>query len=189
MSISVNELRQGVVFLQDGKYYEVESFGRHKMARGKGVVKVGAYDLETGNLRELTFKSGESVKEVEAQKYNLEFVYYDERKNQIILHQPETGQRLKPEAGIINPDKIKYLSEGAKVVVTEVQGKIVDIQIPPTVELKVTMAPPGDKGDTAGSATKEVTLETGLKIKTPLFIKKGDLIKVNTESGEYRGRV
>ena len=89
----------------------------------------------------------------------------------------------------MNHEDLRCLRDGTRVMVTEVEGEIVSVEIPPTVELKVTMAPPGDKGDTAGNASKKVELETGRKVDVPLFVEKGDVVELNTRTGEYRGRV
>lgn len=188
--ISVNALRQGVVFKDGGRFYQVLTFRRHKMARGKGVIKVEVRDLESGSVRELTFKSGATVEEVEAHCFALEFVYHDERRHQVVLSNPETKERFRVEdSRFLNEEAINYLSGGTQVTVTEVGGEILSVEIPSVVRLRVKTAPPGEKGDTAGSASKVVELETGLKVSVPLFVQSGDLIEINTKSGKYKGRV
>ncbi len=193
--ISVNDLRQGVVFREHGKLYEVLEFSRHKKARGRGIVNVRVRDLETGNVRELTFKSSNSVEELIARKHNLRFVYYDKREDLVVVQgdvQAGLGaksHRQKIASSIVGQDSLKYLSEGTELVVTEVDDRIVTMELPPTVNLSVTSAPPADKGDTATGGSKPVEVETGAKINVPLFIRAGDVVRVNTRNGQYVGRL
>jgi len=188
--LSVNELRQGVIFEHDGKIYQVEAFDRHKMGRGQGVVNVTARELKTQSLRELTFKSGDTFTEADVNSQKLRFVYSDERRQKAIFTDPETEKRQELDQSVIGTDNIRYLTEGIEIsALIDADHQILSITLPKKVELKVTDAPPNEKGNTASGGTKPVTTETGLTVQTPFFIATGDTIVVNTESGEYVERV
>lgn len=189
--IDVNDLRQNVIFTYEGSLYQVLEFRRHKMARQKGMVNVKVRNIETSNVQEFSFRSGDSVEEADVLRTQLEFIYYDDRKSQIVLSDPETKKRLTVDADIMTEDQIGYLREGVAffALMAESGDTVYSIELPNTVDLTVTQAPPAEKGNTASGGTKPVTVETGKVINTPFFIKNGDVIKVNTQTGEYVERV
>lgn len=189
--LSVNELRQGVLFETDGRVYQVTKFTRHKMARAKGVVNVTARDVQGGNIKEFSFRSGDSVPEAEVIHQALHFIYHDVRNQQLVFSDPETNKRILVEQGVVGEDAVKYLKEGVGVsaLIDEQTHEVYTIILPKTIEVEVVEAPPNDKGDTASGGTKVVQLETGLSINTPFFIKNGDIVKVNTETGQYVERI
>lgn len=191
MSIPVNDLEKGSIFRDQGHLYLVLGYEHKNIARGKADIKVKVRDLETGTHQEVGFKSGQSVEEIPCHRENMDFVYFDERREQLVLSQPETQERFKLPADIIPEEKRQYLSEGSslQVLIREDTGKIIDAEIPITVELKVKMTPPSDKGDTVSGGKKRATLNTGAVVQVPMFIEIGDTIKVNTEREEYMERV
>ena len=162
------------------------------IARGKADIKIKVLNLENGATVEVGFKSGQKVEEVANHYEDIGFVYFDKRKDQIVLADLETKKRIVVSADMITEEKRHYLSEGLKLraLILEDGGeKIAALEIPITVELEVVQAPPSDKGDTASGGGKPVTLSTGAVLHVPLFIKNGDVIKINTERGEYMERV
>ena len=192
--ISVNDLRQGVLFNYEGRVYQVLEFQRHKQARAKGVVNVKGRDVETAGVREITFNSAASVEEADAVSKQLDFVFFDARKNKLIFSEPESKKRLELDQGSLDAKQVGFLVSGIKITALMSSddlssAKIYSITIPTTVELEVVEAPPSDKGDTASGGTKPVKVSTGITVNTPFFIKVGDKIKVNTQSGEYLERV
>ncbi|MCA9390611.1 elongation factor P [candidate division WWE3 bacterium] len=191
MAISVQNLRSGALFTEDGKIYSVIDYHHHKMGRGKAVIRVKVRDIESGNQRELTYNNNGSVEEVEAMKKNMEYVYTDERNGNAIFSDPDTKARINVPIDVIGADQLAYLRTGAKIqaLINEQTNEIMATELPMTVDLEVEQTGPSDKGDTQGSARKPATLETGLIVQVPMFIKIGDLIRVNTQSGEYKERV
>lgn len=191
MSLSVQNLRSGTLFTEDGRIYSVVDYHHHKMGRGKAVIRVKVRDIESGNQRELTYNNNGTVEEVEALKKNMEYVYTDERNGNAIFSDPQTKERITVEIGVVGEDQLQYLTSGAKVqaLVNEETSEIMATELPMTVDLKVEQTGPSDKGDTQGSARKPATLETGLVVQVPMFIKIGDLIRINTQTGDYKERI
>ena len=192
--ISVNDLRQGTLFLTDANIYQVLEFRRHKMARARAVVNVKARDIKSNGVREFTFLSNDMVEEAELANKTFKFVYRDERKKQIILTDPNSNQRHMVDEMAISENQLGFLKDGIEVSALTQEddnGKytLYSVSLPNTVDLKVTQAPPSERGDTAAGSTKPVEVETGITIKTPFFIKTGDVIRVNTGTGEYVERV
>ncbi|MCA9391702.1 hypothetical protein KC614_00670 [candidate division WWE3 bacterium] len=192
--IAVNDLRQGTLFNMDGNIYQVIDFKRHKMARAKAVVNVKVRDIQTSGIRELTFKSSDSVAEADVKTSTLEFVYADERKGKIVLSEPQTKRRYEVGLDSIGENDRLYLKSGTEIVAyTGINDagelQIYTVSLPNTVDLEVTQAPPNDKGDTASGGTKPVVCETGVVVNTPFFIKDGDVVRVNTQTGSYVERV
>jgi len=191
--IPVNDLRQGTLFEHDGNIYQVLEFRRHKMARAKAVVNVKVRDIQTNNVRELSFKSGDSVDEANVNTTLLKFIYHDTRNKKLVFSHPDNNQRVVIDEQLVDANQRGYLVEGGQVTAmiepVENNPQVYSIVLPNTVDLKVTQAPPSEKGDTASGGSKPVTVETGITVNTPLFIKTGDTIRVNTSTGEYIERV
>ena len=181
--ISFTALKSGMVILIESKPFLVISEQHTHMGRGSAVLKVKLKDLLDGHNLEKTFKGNEKLEQVDLQKNKASFLYRDEEKSyfmdnkvyeQFFLSNDQIGK------------KIDYLKEGQQVETLNFNNKIINIELPPKTELKVVSAPSGVRGDTAqGSVTKEIILETGAKIQAPLFIKEGDIVRVNTETGKY----
>lgn len=192
MSISVTNLRQGTVFEHNGSLYSVLKYEHQKLGRGTATIKVKVKNIKTGSTREFGFGSGQEIEEVEVHKKDLEFVYKDQRKNQIILTDPQNkSKRYSLDALMFGEKGTLFLKGGIRLTVLKLEetDEIVDVEIPITVELKVEETGPKEAGDTATAPTKPATLETGAVIQVPIFIKNGDVLKVNTETGEYVERI
>lgn len=184
--IDVNELRSGVTFELNGELFRVMEYSHHKPGRGKATIRTKVRNLRTGTVLEKTFNSGERVQDVRLYyrqaKYLYEqgdLYYFMDVEN---YEQPAVGEDTLGEA-------VKYLKEGLEVKLTFYGEEPLDVELPTSVDLEVTEAPIGVKGDTATGATKTVTTETGLKVQVPLFVESGDVIRIDTRSGEYQTRV
>lgn len=189
MAIAAQSLRNGTLFSDSGKIYCVINFHHHKMGRGKAVIRVKVKDIESGGVRELTFNNNSTVEEVDIVKKNMEFVYRDERKGVLVFSDPESKSRLTLETSSAE-GMIEYLVSGVTVqAMVNEQGEIITFELPNVVNLEVEETGPSDKGDTAGAARKPATMTTGLVVQVPMFISVGDVVKVNTQSGEYKERV
>ncbi|MDD5749675.1 MAG: elongation factor P [Patescibacteria group bacterium] len=181
----LNDLKLGrVINIEDEPYQVV--FAQHiKVARGGAVIKTKLKNLVSGNTLEKTFSGSDDIVMADLSYRQANFLY---RENDLYFfmdnqdfEQFQFSQELIGEA-------VKYLKEGQIVNVLVFNQQPVAIALPPKVILKVASAPEGVKGNSAGAATKTVVLENGLEIRTPMFIKDGDQIIVNTETGEYVAR-
>jgi len=193
--IAVNDLRQNVFYKEGDRVFQVLEFKRHKVARQKGMVNVRVKDVETGATVEKTYKSSDSVDDVDVERRSVEFVFYNNRKGELVFSDKETKQRVQLPDNLIEENQRGFLVPNMEVfLLTDGDGplnqvKIYSITIPNTIEVKVASAPPADKGDTASGGSKPVEISTGKTVNTPFFIKAGDIIKINTQTGEYMERI
>ena len=186
MSIGYGELKKGMAIELDGQPYIVAEYERSKMQKRAPVMRVKFRELKTGRLIERTFQGFDvkltpaSVERRKAQYiYSEDDLYYfmdSETFDQSPLTKDQLGESLQFLVEQINVDLI--LSEGNPVT----------IELPTSIDIQVTAAPPGHKGDTAQGGSKPATLETGLVVQVPLFINSGETIKVDTRTGEYLSR-
>ena len=184
--IDVNELRKGVTFELDGGLYKVLDYSHNKTGRGNATIRVKARNLLTGANIERTFNSGLSVQDVSLDFHNVAYLYNDGDFYHFMDN--ETFEQPAIKADLLGDDAL-YLKEGMEVKLTFYNGEPLDVEIPSSVDLKVVQAETAIRGDTATGVTKKVTTETGLQVNCPQFVKVGDTIRVNTETGEYVTRV
>ncbi len=184
--IDVNELRSGVTFELDGNLYKVLEYSHHKPGRGKATIRTKVRDLRTGAVLEKTFISGDRVQDVRLDYRQAQFLYREGK----VYHfmDVETYEQPALPASVLG-DAVNYLKEGLEVKLTFYGNEPLDIELPTTVDLQVVEAEVAVKGDTATGATKTVTTETGLKVQVPLFVEKGEVIRVDTRTGQYVTRV
>jgi elongation factor P len=184
--IDVNELRKGVTFTMDGELYKVMEYQHYKPGRGKAIIRTKLRNLRSGSTTDKTFTSGDRVQDIRLDHRIVQYLYRDG--DFYYFMDVETFEQF-PLPDAILEDAKPYLLENMEVELTSFEGESLDVELPITVDLKVIEAPPGFAGDTASGATKEVTLETGLKIQTPLFIDEGDVLRIDTRDGRYVTRV
>ncbi len=184
--ISVTELRSGTAFKLDGQPHLVLEYKHSKIARGTANVKVKARNLATGGVVEKTFISGAKVEPIETSVRKLQFLYQDG--TGLFFMDPRSFEQFSLEKSVLG-GKAKFLKEESLVKILFYEGRPLSVELPKSMAFRVSEAPPGVKGDSATGATKPVTLENGLIVQVPLFIKKGDRVKVDTQSGGYRERV
>lgn len=193
MSISVTNLRTGVIFTHDGQIYQVLKYEHIKMGRGSANIKVKVRNVKSGAIKQLGFTSGAKVEEGNVSRKELEFVYYDKRANAVVLLDPATSGRIKLSAGAVGADNLKFLRNKTRIYALtlgeEEKPEILSLELPVTVELKIAETGSSFAGNSAGAVTKPATLETGAVIQVPMFIKSGDMVRVNTERGEYVERI
>ncbi len=182
MAYTTSDFRRGLKIEWEGKPYEIVEFQHSKVAQGQATVRTKLRDLLTGRVMEVNFRSGEKFEKPDLQEREVQYLYREgdryvfmdlEDYDQIYVSEKEIG------------DAAKFLSENLQVSILYYRGQVIGLELPKVVELKVVKTEPGVKGDTVGSATKPAVLETGLTIQVPLFIQEGDIIKVDTRSGEY----
>jgi elongation factor P len=185
MAIPVNELRSGAVFQDSTGVWQVESFEHIKMGRGSATIKVKARNLRSGAIAERSFISGNKVEEAEFDKRRAQYLYKDEQN--AYLMDPQSFDQF--QIGLAKAlDLPKFIKEGNEVEVLFVEGEAVAVELPKNVILTVTDADPGERGNSASNFLKSCTVETGISVQVPLFVKPGDKIKVDTRTGEYLER-
>ena len=180
-----NELKPGVTILVDNNIYVVQDFSQNKTARSAMVIKVKVRNLRTGANVELSFGAGDKVEKAEIDKSIMAYLY-DDGENLVFMDNETYEQIEIPKSHL--EWELKFLKENDNVTITSYQGEILGVILPDKVALEVIESEPAVKGDTATSAQKNVTLETGLQIKVPLFIEQGDVIIVSTNDAKYSGR-
>ncbi len=186
MAINVTDLRQGAVYQENGVPLQVKKYTHTKMGRGMATIKVKVKNLITGSLVEKTYSSGSKVAEAEVIRQKLQYLYSDAQKS-FFMDNASYEQFELPRTYIA--EEVWYLTPGTEVSVIMFQGEPLGVELPLKVALRVTYAEPSIKGNTANTALMKVQLETGLEVMTPMFVKTGDLVKVDTRTGEYVERV
>lgn len=184
--IDVNQLRRGVSFTRDGNLYKVTEYSHNKPARGKATIKVSVKDLRSGSNTTMTFTSSDRVEDIRLDKSAYQYLY-DDGQFYVFMHQDTYEQKVVAHH-VLEGDK-QYLQDNMELELLTYEGEVLDYILPKSMDFEVVDAENAVAGDTATGATKEVITETGLKVKTPLFVKIGDRIKVNTDTGEYITRV
>lgn len=184
--IDVNQLRRGVTFEHEGSLYKVTEYSHHKPGRGKATIRVNVRDVRTGANLQLTFSSGDRVEDVRLEKRPMQYLY-DDGVFYVFMDQ-ETYEQKRVNHDVLGDDAA-FLKDNLELELLSYEGEIIDYNLPPNVDLEVVDSEMAVAGDTATGATKEVTTETGLKVRTPLFVDVGDTIRVDTRSREYVTRV
>ena len=184
--IDVNELRRGVTFTMDGELYKVLEYQHHKPGRGKAVIRTTLRNLRTGATIQHNFTSGDRVEDIRVERRGIQYLYTDGDLYHFM--DTETYDQTALSASALG-DQIRYLKEGMELVLATHEGEPLDVELPTTVELEVVETEMAIAGDRASSALKKVTLETGLEVQAPLFVKQGNVIRVDTRTGEYVTRV
>ena len=183
--ISTSDFKLGLAIIMDNDKFLITKMDFVNPGKGSAFYKVKLKNLRTGNVLDHTFKSGETVEQADLQYKNVNFLYKDQENYYFMDEQYE--QEFLP-AEVIG-DRDRFFKENLQMKGIVIDGNLFDVILPYKVDYKVVEAPPGVKGDSVSSANKFVTIETGANISVPLFIKEGDIIKVNTETNSYVERV
>lgn len=185
-SYSTNEFRGGMKLIIDGDPYTIVENEFVKPGKGQAFSRTRIKNLKTGRVVERTFKSGESIEAADVVDVDMQYLYAD-GEFWHFMH-PETFEQLGASEAAVADSKL-YLKEEDICMVTLWNGEPLTVTAPNHVELLVTACDPGVRGDTAQGATKPATVETGAVIKVPLFVEEGDVLKIDTRTGEYLSRV
>jgi len=180
--ISVTELRSGTVFEDKGEYFLVLSYEHIKMGRGSGNVKVKVKNLESGSTVEKSFITGAKVQEVNLVRKKVQYLYRDSEGHHLM--DLADYEQFTIRASLVS-EVAKFLKEGMELVLLVINDKPVSIEIPKIVEYKVTQTGGSARGNTVGATYKDAVLENELTVKVPLFIKTGEVIRVDTRTNEY----
>jgi elongation factor P len=184
--IDVNELRKGVTFTMNGELYKVLEYQHHKPGRGKATIRTTLRNLRTGATIQNNFISGDRVEDIRVERRGVQYLYSDGDFYHFM--DTETYEQTALPAAVLS-DQVIYLKENMELVLSTYEGEPLDIELPTTVEMKVVEAEPAVAGNTATGALKKIKTETGLELQVPLFIEVGDVIRVDTRTGEYVTRV
>jgi len=184
--LSLTEIKVGIKIELDGDPYEVVSREHSKIGRAGAVLRTKLKNLRTGNVASRTFQSSETFQEADLSRDKAQYLY-DEGSNFYFMNEQSYEQFS------LNRDQIgesaKFLREGTVVDILVFKGNPINVDLPVKIDLKVVEAPPALRGNTADGGTKQVKLETGHAVSVPLFIKEGDMVRINTRDGRYVERV
>ena len=183
--VSTNNLKNGMTLLLDGKLQQIVEWNHHKPGKGGAVVRTKLKEVETGKVVDRTFRAGEDVEQAIVERSTVQFLYREG--DDYILMDNETFEQRQAPSGAIG-DATEYLVEGDELQIQVYDGRIVGVDLPASKDLEVVQTDPGFAGNTATSATKPATLETGKEIQVPLFIEQGEKVKVDTRTGAYMSR-
>ncbi len=183
--ISVNDFKTGLTIEVDGGIWTVLDFQHVKPGKGAAFVRSKLRNLRTGAIQEKTFRGGEKVAKAHIDNRRMQYLYSSGDAHTFM--DTESYEQLELQTAQIQ-EELKYLLENMSVQVQMYQGEIIGIELPNTVELEVTETEPGIKGDTASGGTKPATVQTGLTVQVPFFVNEGDVLIIDTRSGEYVSR-
>ncbi len=187
MSIGMNDLKPGVFFIFEGQPYAVLETHHLKMQQRRPVMQTKIKNMLNGKSHERNFQQSDIFEEANIEYRNVKFLY-SHRDEFWFVYESDPSQRFKLGQEIIG-DSVKYLKANTVVKTLLFNQKIINIELPVKMDFKVVEAPPAIRGDTAQGGVKQVKIETGAVINVPLFINEGDVVRINTQSGEYTERV
>ncbi|HZU11649.1 MAG TPA: elongation factor P [Chloroflexota bacterium] len=180
--ISTGEIKRGITVEIDGDLYKILDHHHIKMGRGSAQSRLKLRNLNTGATTEKTFQAGEKFKRAVMEKRTIQYLYQEDG----VYHFMDTETfEQTPLGRDVLGDAANYLTDNQTLELLTYQDKPIDVELPPVVEMTVTKADPGLRGDTATAGTKPATLETGLVVQVPLFVNEGDRIRVDTRTGQY----
>ena len=184
--ISAGDFRKGVTFEYESGIFTIVDFQHVKPGKGAAFVRTKYRDVVTGAIREASFNPTAKFENAVIERKDLEYLYNDGELYYFM--DPETYDQVplnKEKLG----DNFKFVKENTSCRISSWKGSVFSVEPPTFVELAVTETEPGVKGDTATNVTKAATLETGAVIKVPIFINEGDVLKIDTRTGDYIERV
>ena len=186
MAISTNQFRNGNHIEVDGTIFKIVDFQHVKPGKGGAFVRTKLRRATDGNVIDRTFRAGEKFRAVRTESRKMQFLYAD-GSDAHFMDSESFEQIAIPEAAV--QDALRWTRPSSEIEVLFIDDQPADVQLPSTVELEVTQADPGLRGDSVSSGgTKPATLETGARLQVPLFVEQGSRIRVDTRSGEYVAR-
>ncbi|MCK9379173.1 MAG: elongation factor P [Candidatus Moranbacteria bacterium] len=183
--LSISDIKTGKTIALDGEPFVVIRDEHSKTGRAGAVLRTKLKNLATGAVLEKTFQGADKVEEADISKSKAQYLYREG--DDFVFMDMGNYDQFNLSNTVLDGAE-KYLLEGTEVSILNFNGNPINLELPIKMQFRVIEAPPGLKGDTASGGDKVVTLETGLKITTPLFVKEGDIVIVNTEKGEYVSR-
>ncbi len=184
---SPNDIKKGTVINLDGDLWVVVSFQRVSPGKGSSFVRTRIKSLSSGKVVENNFKASESLTFEQVQYKKMSYIFGDE--NMLTFMDGMTYEQVAMGRDLVGEDA-RYLKEGLEVMVAMHNGNAIAMELPQKIEYTITATTPAVKGDTtSGNVQKDAEVDNGMTVRVPIFIKEGDVIKINTTSGEYVERV
>ena len=190
MSIKANDLRRGQALIYDGNLQIVIGTDHVKPGKGPAYVQAKMKNIETGTIKVNRFNTSDKVEDVNIDKRKMQFLYDSSGHGAgpWVFMDDETYDQLELDADVIDKDQSQWLKDGTEVSVMVFNGKALGVELPASVELEITDTIDQPKSATATNQLKEATVETGARVRVPPFIEIGQVVKINTETGEYLGK-
>ena len=185
MQVSTAEFKRGLKIQFDGEPYSIVDFQHVKPGKGGAFVRTKLKHMKLGRVIDNTFRAGEKVELVDFDEKRMQYLYKDDRYHFMDLDTYDQISLAPEEVG----EARDFLKENTEVEILFIDGNPVSVELPNFIELQIVKTDPGIRGDTATGGSKPAILETGAVIQVPLFLNEGDVVKVDTRSGEYLGRV
>ena len=185
MQVSTAEFKKGLKIQFDGAPYTIVDFQHVKPGKGGAFVRTKLKHMRLGRVIDNTFRAGEKVELVDFEEKRMQFLYKDDRYHFMDL---DTYDQISLSADEVGEAR-DFLKENTEVEILFIEDSPVTVELPNFIEIRIAKTDPGIRGDTASGGSKPATLETGAVIQVPLFLNEGDVVKVDTRSGDYLGRV
>ncbi len=180
--LSTTDFRKGLKIKIEGELYVIVDFQHARTAQRRAFVRTKLKNLKTGAVLEKTFSAGESFEEPDFEQRLMQFLYSSEK--DYVFMDSKTFEQINFTEEMLG-DSRWYLKENQEYKILFFEGSPLDVDLPTSVVLRIESTEPAIKGDSVTNITKSATLETGLKVKVPLFVKEGETVKVDTRTGEY----
>jgi elongation factor P len=185
VSVSTNDLKNGMTLNLDGQLWTVLEFLHHKPGKGQAVVRTRLRNVTSGSVQDRTFKADEKVGLAIVDRREMQYLYREG--DHLVVMDNRTYEQLPVPLEVVG-DAAAYLVEGATCMVAVHEGTPIGVELPAAVVLGIRATEPGVKGDRVSGAMKPATLETGVTVQVPLFVEQGDRVKVDTRTGQYLSR-
>ena len=183
--INVTELRPGNFFIEEGNLYNVLDILLNKTAMRKMVAKIKVKNVRTGSTTELSFNSGYQVERISIDKKKMQYLY--DTGDALVFMDNDTYDQIEIQRDLLTWE-LNFLVANSEVEIPMYDAEVLGITLPAKVALKITECAPGAKGNTVTNATKDAIVETGLRLRVPLFIEEGEVVSVRTDNAAYDGR-
>ena len=183
--VSAGDFRNGVIFEMDGQVFQVVEFQHVKPGKGSAFVRTKFKNIKSGSVVERTFNPNEKFDSAPLDRSDMQYIYAD---GDLYYFMDQTTYEQRPIAAADIGDTIKFLKEETVCKVLSYKGEVLGVELPITVELRISACEPGVRGDTTNNAGKLATLETGATVKVPLFVNQDEVIRIDTRTGEYLER-
>jgi len=185
VALSTADFKTGLTIEYEGNVYQILTFQHVKPGKGGAFVRSRLRNLMTGSTLDKTWRAGESMEAALVERRNVDFLYRDG--DELVFMDMDDYEELRLPAAQVG-DAVKFLKDNTPVQLITWKGRLLNMELPQTMEFVVTQTDPGLRGDTAQGGSKPATLETGAVVTVPLFVNEGEVIRVDTRSGQYLER-
>jgi len=183
VAISTADFKTGLTIEHDGNVYQIIEFQHVKPGKGGAFVRSKLKNLTTGATLDKTWRAGEKMEAAHIERREVEYLYREG--DDLVFMDMTDFENVSLPIEQVGEDTVKFLKENTPVQLSQWNGRLLNVELPQTMELRVTQTDPGLRGDTAQGGSKPATLETGAVVTVPLFIDEGELLRIDTRSGQY----